>query len=132
MGSRTKGVSNYESAGHIAIVGTVDGTYSCEEEARLGVYWILLAHGIPFCKSVEGLVSRLCNDGHLVTADCIYETATLNYSLGSNENKVDHVHAVRDSRVQDDGTWYAGRREHFSGLDATEKTLLIGVKMQDG
>jgi len=69
-------------------------------------------------ESVKWFIGGFCDDGYLITADRIDETATLDNCLGSHENKIYLVHDIGDGGIEHDCARNSNSREGVMSFDA--------------
>jgi hypothetical protein len=75
-----KGFVNYDLEGHIVIAEKAGGIYNLRISGELAIN-NLESLKIPFCQSIERFVGCSGYDSDLITADCVYKSATFNDCL---------------------------------------------------
>lgn len=109
----------------IVIAETNDEICSCWGSAPVNFNrWSESDWGKPFRKGIERLVSGSCNDRNLIAPHCIYEAATLNNSLRSNEDEINFVHDIGHGRIQYHGARNTSSTQPFSCLNSVTSQYL--------
>ena len=83
---------------------------------------------VPLCKCVKRLVGCLGDNGDLIAAHGINETAALHDGLRTDQDKVHLFHDVRHSGIQNHRTWNTSGVQSFGCLDSEKHSKVKSDK----